>query len=268
MSARLSLSILFGLLLATASTAISQAAFAQDANNGALPRGTNVPRAPSIQGPVPVSGQWIEFAYRDSGTFVTGCYPADPTTNLSCVPSEAGNSVFGDTPPWTFTAPPQGATLTVTDAFIYGDVFEVFDFGVSIGTTSTVPTTNGSCGDNPDVCLADPLASHGVFQLKAGPHEITIKVVTTPYVLGAAYFRVDPGELKPDHFVCYKVTGKEEKGRKHHDDGKHEKRQVLITNQFGEQVLIVNDPELLCVPSTKEVIEPKELKGGEVPPPQ
>ncbi len=265
MFARLSLSILFGLLLATASAAISQTAFAQDANDGVLPPGTNVPRAPSIQGPVPVSGQWIEFAVGQTGSFATGCQPADPA-GPSCTPSSAGNSVFGDAPPWTFTAPPQGATLTVTDAFMYGGTFEVFDFGVSIGTTPSVPVGGGTCGDNPDVCLTDPLSSHGVFTLKGGPHQITIKAALSPIGGAAAYFRVDPGELKPDHFVCYKVTAKGDKDRKHHD--KHEKLQVLITNQFGEQVLAVDDPELLCVPSTKVVIEPTELKGGEVPPPQ
>ncbi len=260
-------SLFFSLLLAVGSAVISQAAFAQAANDGALPPGNNVPRAPSIAGPIPLGGTWIEFGFGTSGSFATGCQPADPA-GLYCSPSSAGNSVFGDAPPWTFTAPPQGATLTVTDAFMYGGSFEAFDFGVSIGSTPSVPTTGGTCGDNPDVCLTDPLASHAVFPLKAGPHQITIKVLVSPIGSGAAYFRVDPGELKADHFVCYKATAKEEKDRKHHDDGKHEKRQVLITNQFGEQVLIVDDPELLCVPSTKVVIEPKEPKGEEMPSPQ
>ncbi len=75
--------------------------------------------------------------------------------------------MFGDAPPWTFTAPPQGATLTVTDVYLYGDVFEVFYFGVSLGTTSA-PCSGAGCGYNPDVCVNDPLASHGVFQLRPG----------------------------------------------------------------------------------------------------
>ena len=32
------------------------------------------------------------------------------------------------------------------------------------------------------------------------------------------------------------------------DEGKLD---VLVTNQFGEQVLVVDDPQLLCVPSSK-----------------
>ena len=51
------------------------------------------------------------------------------------------------------------------------------------------------------------------------------------------------------HLVCYEI--KEPKG-----DSKFEKvdLDVLVTNQFGEQILTVRKPKTLCVPSTKEVI--------------
>ncbi len=87
----------------------------------------------SLMGPVPTGGPWIEFAFFGKGSSATGCSPADPA-GPGCAPSSAGNSVFGSAPPWTFTAPAGGANLTVTDAFLRGDQFEIFDFGTSIGT--------------------------------------------------------------------------------------------------------------------------------------
>jgi hypothetical protein len=253
------LAVPFASLLLAAAMAFCQTAYAQEANSGATPNKGPVPLGPILLGPVPVSGQWIEFSHLGPGTFAMGCLQGGDPNGLLCTPSSAGNTEFGDAPPWTFTAPPQGATLTVTDAFLRGEVFEVFDFGVSIGSTSNV-SPGGSCGDNPDTCLADPLTSHGVFQMKPGPHEITIKVLASAFGVGAAYFRVDPGEAKADHFVCYKVHAKDEKDREHGKDEKSAKRQVLISNQFGEQILTVEDAELLCVPSTKQVIDQMEPK--------
>lgn len=36
--------------------------------------------------------------------------------------------------------------LTVTDVADYGDWFDVYDFGVLVGTTSEVPATQGTPG--------------------------------------------------------------------------------------------------------------------------
>ena len=54
----------------------------------------------------------------------------------------------------------------------------------------------------------------------------------------------------PDvHLTCYEV-------KKLEGTPKFEKQHVLVQNQFGEdQILEVKKPELLCVPSTKEIIE-------------
>src|SRR4029450_3325542 len=68
--------------------------------------------------PVPVGGLWQEFHFLGTGSFADACGP--------CVPSSAGNSAFPPDPPWTFNIGGPG-TLTVTDAFVRGDVFEVFD---------------------------------------------------------------------------------------------------------------------------------------------
>jgi hypothetical protein len=127
--------------------------------------------------PVPVGGLWQEFHFAGTGSFADACGP--------CVPSSAGNSQFVGAPPWTFTLSGPGR-LTVTDAFQRGDVFEVFDFGVSLGTTSAVPIDAGCNASDPVVCLG--VNSSRVYALAAGPHSITIQMTASPYNGGAAYF--------------------------------------------------------------------------------
>src|SRR5437868_1350722 len=67
-------------------------------------------------GPVSISGPWNEFSFGAAGSFAKGCAPADSSAP-GCGPSSAGNSHFAGPPPWTFVAPSDGVTLTVTDAF-------------------------------------------------------------------------------------------------------------------------------------------------------
>ena len=131
------------------------------------------PQAPSVAkmapaGPIAVGGPWNEFSFTSVGSLARGCAPADPG-GLGCVPSSSGNSHFVGAPPWNFVAPSDGLTLTVTDAFLKGDSFEVLDMGVPIGVTSAVPTNPTSCGSDPVPCLADATLSHGVFNLGPGP---------------------------------------------------------------------------------------------------
>jgi hypothetical protein len=146
--------------------------------------------------PVPVGGVWQEFHFNDTGSFATGCGP--------CVPSSSGNSAFAPAAPWTFTLSGAG-TLTVTDAFTAGDVFEVFDFGVSLGTTSTVPTDFGCASDDPVQCVG--VNSSGTWTLTPGPHSITIEAVASPYTEGAGYFLVQAASQAsfagtPGHANC------------------------------------------------------------------
>ena len=220
---------------------------AQETQNGLE---TRTPRkmsdrmaGPSLMGPVPTGGPWIEFAFFGKGSSATGCSPADPA-GPGCAPSSAGNSVFGGAPPWTFTAPAGGANLTVTDAFLRGDQFEIFDSGTSIGSTS-IPATSGACGDDPDPCLADAGVSHGVFPMAAGAHSITIKAKASPFGAGAAYFRIDAAPASLDHWLCYDVK----------PVGRFRQRRVAIRNQFERMEYIVIGPRLLCVPSTKKLLQ-------------
>ena len=96
--------------------------------------------------------------------------------------------MFAPSAPWTFTAPAGGADLTVTDAWLAGDSFNVFDFGALVLSTPSVLFTGMGCGSDPAFCVTDPEMSHGTVHLGPGDHSITI-VPTAVVQLGAAYFQ-------------------------------------------------------------------------------
>lgn len=131
--------------------------------------------------PIVVGGNWYEFQFLGPGSQGTAC--------ALCTPSIAGNSQFAPNPPWTFTLS-QAGVLTVTDAFNIGDSFDVFDFGVLIGSTPPVAVFD-TCGSDPVPCSMNPNVSHAVFSLAIGPHAITIMARAGAIEAGAAYFRVD-----------------------------------------------------------------------------
>jgi hypothetical protein len=130
-------------------------------------------------------GPWYEFGFDPNHQpTVAGCLPDDPTG----VPCRAGiGSLNLDTPPWTFTAS-SPVTLSVTDAFLSGDSFSIFDFGALVGSTPVVPM-GASCGLDPNVCFADPAFSHATFGLLPGPHSLTI-TVQPAQILGEGFLRV------------------------------------------------------------------------------
>lgn len=126
---------------------------------------------PAFAGPIVVD-TYYEFGFTDAGTSATGCDPDDPAGPF-CIPSSGTPTTFLDAPAWTFTSGATGSTLSVTDAFLSGDRFQIFDFGASIGLTSMF-VADTDCGDDPVPCLADPGMSHGVFALASGAHSLTI----------------------------------------------------------------------------------------------
>lgn len=133
-------------------------------------------------------GTYQEFGFTTAGVEATGCDPNDPSGPF-CFESSGTVTVLLGAAPWTFVAPVGGAVLTVTDAFLSGDRFEIFDFGSSIGLTS-VPVDNIDCGDDPVPCLATAGVSSGIFNLAAGNHSLTI----TPTISnggGSGYLLVD-----------------------------------------------------------------------------
>ena len=159
-------------------------AYVKKALMGLIVAGTVLGAASSIRAdPITVGGLWQEFIVGAPGSQAINCDP--------CEPSASGNSEFAPVPPWTFTLGSGGGFFTITDAFLTGDSFNVFDFGVFIGGTPSV-ATGGDCGNDPVPCFADPAVSHAVFSLAEGNHSITIFARDSPFNIAAGYFRVDP----------------------------------------------------------------------------
>jgi hypothetical protein len=161
--------------------------------------------APASAGPI-LSGEWLEFGFTTAGTPATGCDPDDPAGPF-CIPSSGTPTSFLDAPAWTFTAPTEGALLTVTDAFSSGDRFQLFDFGVSLGLTS-LPAAAGSvdCGDDPVTCLATIGISRGFFNLAAGNHSLTL-IPTVSLGGGSGYLRVDAAAVPEPATLLLVATG-------------------------------------------------------------
>src|SRR5262249_42406144 len=91
-------------------------------------------------------GTWYEFGFEPGHLpQVDGCLPVDPTGVACRAPDPGVVSSFLDSPPWTFSSPIP-STFTITDAFLSGDSFQVFDNGPSIGSTNVVPMFGGTCG--------------------------------------------------------------------------------------------------------------------------
>jgi hypothetical protein len=149
---------------------------------------------PAIGSPIALGG-FQEFGFTTAGTPATGCEPADPGGPF-CIPSSGTPTTFLGAPPWTFVAPTGGAILTVTDAFVVGDRFQIFDFGASIGLTS-VPFGTADCGSDPVVCLSTPGISNGTFILAAGNHSLTITPTLVTSAGGAGYLRADAAVPEP-----------------------------------------------------------------------
>jgi len=144
---------------------------------------------PAQADPIPpvTAPLWEEFSFSGTaGSTATGCFPADPAGGTTCAVN--GSSVFAPAPPWTFTSV-SPEILNVTDAFLSGDAFDVYDNGVNILSTPSAAATGHSCGDNPDTCFADPLMSHGSVGLAAGGHSLSIILREAQGTPGDGYFQ-------------------------------------------------------------------------------
>lgn len=136
---------------------------------------------PAQAGPIPLD-TFMQFSFTDAGEEARGCFPSDPDAAI-CVGSAA---TFADAPAWTFDG---AAFLTVVDGFLSGDRFDIFDFGVFIGSTSLPGATEADCESDPVVCLATPGMSSGVFALGAGAHSLTM-IARESLGGGSGFFRV------------------------------------------------------------------------------
>ena len=131
----------------------------------------------SAAGAMPLDGTWIIIAeYMDEGDFFTGS--------------------------WTWDEP-YLVRFTITDLFVVTDEFEVYDNGVKVLTTPSLPDyaalgigafDSPPWTDDPDVALAEPKFSKGVLYLGPGSHEITIRDIDIPtgFPDGTVAFKAEP----------------------------------------------------------------------------
>src|SRR4030095_6054183 len=144
-------------------------------------------------------GSWHEFAFGLAGTAAFSC-----GGGANCAATVNPFAEQTSSPPWTFTGP---AVVTILDLFNKGDRFQLFDFGISIGTTTIVQNTGAdTCSNNIGCALGDigiSGYSFGVFGVAGGNHSLTINVIQNApgFTGGAAVFRVvanptpEPGTL-------------------------------------------------------------------------
>lgn len=107
-------------------------------------------------------------------------------------------STFSDQP-FTFTLT-ESAVLRVTDAFQSGDQFEVFNFGESLGLTST-PTIGNQVGGDYDLAFAHSDYSHRAWTLGPGSYSITGVTLLSPYGGGGAALSLAPAVPEPESFA-------------------------------------------------------------------
>lgn len=129
----------------------------------------------SIAGPITPDAGWYGFC------FLGGVgNPASP----GC--QNEGVGISGN--PFTFTLTTPGV-VKVTDAFVFGDTFDVFinsTFAFSTGGgTQTGPTTA-----NPDVAFGGGAYDRGFLALIAGNYSVDIFTKATPAGGGGAYIEV------------------------------------------------------------------------------
>ncbi|ANQ84752.1 hypothetical protein dqs_1708 [Azoarcus olearius] len=128
--------------------------------------------APAHAIPITVDGGWASFGFGQAGqTFIEE--------------------------PFTFTLTTAGI-LKVTDAFLSGDRFEIFNFGSSLGLTRAPGSVGDSIGPDYEAAFNDANWSSGTFLLSAGTYSITGIVVDSPFSGGGAALRVDTAQAVPE----------------------------------------------------------------------
>ncbi|HBE21135.1 MAG TPA: hypothetical protein DEG17_18000 [Cyanobacteria bacterium UBA11149] len=96
-----------------------------------------------------------------------------------------------------FIVPKQGGILKVTDAFSVGDVFDIFNNGTFLGSTSFVEEGDLITMD-PDEAYGDSNYSSGTFILGEGSYSISIKPSVSPATIGKAFIRWDEATIPTD----------------------------------------------------------------------
>lgn len=122
--------------------------------------------------PLPLDGSWTVLdEVLTVGSFFTGAAPV----------SGVGPS------PWTWTSP-LSVVFTITDLYVVGDEFEVYDFGALVFTTPDLPDWTALGGgpfdppwtDDPDTALASGVFSSMAWVFAPGSHSITVRSIEIP----------------------------------------------------------------------------------------
>jgi len=92
--------------------------------------------------------------------------------------------------PWTWDSPSLPVKFTITDLYVVSDQFVVYDHGVPVVTTPSLPDwyvlqyatafTSPPWTNNPDVALASIFFSSAVIIFPRGEHSITIQDIHIP----------------------------------------------------------------------------------------
>ena len=142
---------------------------------------TTVARASAVSIPLPLDNSWIVL---DDG--ITGANPYFTGT---------GTGAATATTEWTWDSL-DPVLFRITDYFVVGDEFEVFDNGTSVGTVTTpsewftVPgcandPLDPSCGWTPALdAFSSPYFARATFLFAPGSHAISIKTTAIPLTLG------------------------------------------------------------------------------------
>jgi hypothetical protein len=137
------------------------------------------------------TGIWYQFYFQ--GDPATSTVSATGCSDAICTAGPSATTTFADSGPWTFDVGPGGATLNVTDAFLAGDSFEIFNGLGSLGRTPSVlpvPQNPLDCGEDPADCFGTNGISFNSFALPTGSYSLTVSVIESPAMRGSAFFEV------------------------------------------------------------------------------
>jgi len=103
-----------------------------------------------------------------------------------------GSGVDSADSPYVYSPLPTAATFTITDDFIVGDTYKVYDFGTLILTTSV------SGGGQPYGGVGGAAYSWGSVLLSAGAHSLTVQGDGVGGLPAGFYTRLDTARATPD----------------------------------------------------------------------
>ncbi|MCC5613112.1 PEP-CTERM sorting domain-containing protein [Nostoc sp. CHAB 5834] len=109
--------------------------------------------------------------------------------------------------PFTYTSS-HPTIIDITDDFVKGDQFEIFNFGTSIGFTSLVPVVQDDIEIGPNAAFADPTYSSGSFLVDPGSYSITIQAIGQSLSSGRGYIRIRKASVpEPTSTLAFLALG-------------------------------------------------------------